>query len=231
MNKIEFEKEFKKIASKYNIKYKNIDLYYEAFTHPTFKNEHKLSFDYERLEFLGDAILDFLVGEFIYKTKHIQEGDMTKLRARFVCEQANKDYTEELNLHSCLMVGNGARKQGEDKKASVLGNLFESFLAALYLDLGLDEVRKILQIIVFPKIVTNEMEFLVDYKSKLQEYIQAESRKGVEYVLISETGPAHDKTFEMEVIHDGVKLGRGIGKTKKDAEQHAAKDALDILAK
>ena len=229
--KTNFKIEFDKIASKFNIKYKNIDLYYEAFIHPTFRNEHKLSFDYERLEFLGDAILDFLVGEFIYKTKHIQEGDMTKLRAKFVCEQANKDYTEELNLHSCLMVGNGAKKQGEDKKDSVLGNLFESFLAALYLDLGLNEVRRILEIIVFPKIVNNKMEFFIDYKSKLQECIQAESRKGVDYIVVDEQGPAHAKTFTVIVMHDGTRMGKGTGKTKKEAEQQAAKDALTKLAK
>ena len=231
MNRKEFEIKFQKIASKYNINYKNIDLYYEAFTHPSFANEHKLKFDYERLEFLGDAILDFLVGEFIYKTKHIQEGDMTKLRAKFVCEQANGDYTEELNLHSCLMVGKGAKMQGEDTKISVLGNLFESFLGALYLDLGMEEARRILEIIVFPKIITNSMEFFTDYKSKLQEYIQAESRKGVEYVVINEKGPAHAKTVEVVVMHEGTRLGKGIGKTKKDAEQQAAKNALKILAK
>lgn len=231
MNKKEFQIEFNKIATKWNIPYKNIDLYYEAFVHPSFANEHKLDFDYERLEFLGDAILDFLVGEFIYKTKHIQEGDMTKLRAKFVCEQANGDYTDELNLHSCLMVGRGAKIQGEDKKISVLGNLFESFLGALYLDLGMEEARKLLEKIVFPKILENNCEFFVDYKSKLQECIQAESRKGVEYLVVNEKGPAHSKLFEVVVLHENTKLGRGIGKTKKDAEQQAAKDALEKLAK
>ncbi len=231
MNKKEFQIEFNKIATKWNISYKNIDLYYEAFVHPSFANEHKLDFDYERLEFLGDAILDFLVGEFIYKTKHIQEGDMTKLRAKFVCEQANGDYTDELNLHSCLMVGKGAKIQGEDKKISVLGNLFESFLGALYLDLGMEEARRLLEKIVFPKILENNCEFFVDYKSKLQEYIQAESRKGVEYFVVNEKGPAHSKMFEVVVLHDNTKLGRGIGRTKKDAEQQAAKDALEKLAK
>lgn len=231
MNKKEFQIEFNKIATKWNIPYKNIDLYYEAFVHPSFSNERKLDFDYERLEFLGDAILDFLVGEFIYKTKHIQEGDMTKLRAKFVCEQANGDYTDELNLHSCLMVGRGAKIQGEDKKISVLGNLFESFLGALYLDLGMEEARKLLEKIVFPKILENNCEFFVDYKSKLQECIQAESRKGVEYLVVNEKGPAHSKLFEVVVLHENTKLGRGIGKTKKDAEQQAAKDALEKLAK
>lgn len=229
MNKQQFELCFKKVCSKINLNYNNIDYYYEAFVHPSFANEHNLNFQYERLEFLGDAILDFLVGEFIYKTKNIKEGDMTKLRAKYVCEQANADYTKELDLYSCLMVGKGAKKQGEDKKISVLGNLFESFLGAVYLDLGMDVAREILKQIVFPKIEANT-DFFIDYKSKLQEYIQAESRNSVEYRLVHEEGPAHNKTFEVIAVHEGIKLGRGIGKTKKEAEQNAAKDALDKLA-
>lgn len=231
MNKNEFKKEFDKIASSINLNYKNIDIYYEAFTHPSFSNEAHLYYNYERLEFLGDAILDFLVGEYIFKTKAIKEGAMTKLRATYVCEQANFDYSSELNLHNCLMVGRGAKLQGEDKKVSVLGNLFESFLGAVYLDLGMEEARKILEKIVFPKIKDSKEEFFVDYKSKLQEYIQAESRNSVEYRVVNEEGPAHAKTFEVIVSHEGTKLGRGTGKTKKDAEQHAAQDALTKLAK
>ena len=231
MNKNEFKVCFDNICEKINLNYKNIDYYYEAFVHPSFANEHNLDFQYERLEFLGDAILDFLVGEYIYKTKNIKEGDMTKLRAKYVCEQANAEYTEELNLQNCLLVGKGAKKQGEDKKNSVLGNLFESFLGAVYLDLGMNEARRILEIIVFPKIKFNTVNFFVDYKSKLQEYIQAESRKSVEYKLVHEEGPSHNKTLEVIVIHEDTKLGKGIGKTKKEAEQMAAKDALTKLAK
>ena len=231
MNKQQFEICLKNVADKINLNYKNVDYYYEAFVHPSFANEHNLKFQYERLEFLGDAILDFLVGEYIFKTQKIKEGEMTKLRAKYVCEQANADYTDELNLHSCLMVGKGAKKQGEDKKVSVLGNLFESFLGAVYLDLGMDEARRILEKIVFPKIEVNTISFFVDYKSKLQEYIQAESRKSVTYTLVHEEGPAHNKTFEVIVVHEDTKLGKGIGKTKKEAEQNAAKDALAKLAK
>lgn len=231
MNKKEFKSALDKVFSKLNIRYYNIDLYYEAFVHPSFANEHNLDFHYERLEFLGDAILDFLVGEYIYKTKNIKEGDMTKLRAKYVCEQANADYTKELDLGSCLLVGKGAKKQGENKKISVLGNLFESFLGAVYLDLGMDAARSLLEYVIFPKIEINIANFFIDYKSKLQEYIQAESRKSVEYKVVHEEGPAHDKTFEMIVIHEDTKLGKGIGKTKKEAEQNAAKDALAKLAK
>lgn len=231
MTKKQFVVEFEKIAKKLNIDYKNIDYYYEAFVHPSFANEHKLDFHYERLEFLGDAILDFLVGEFLFKTQNLKEGEMTKIRSKYVCENANADYTLECDLQSCLMVGRGAKNQGEDKKKSVLGNLFESFLGAIYLDLGMEAARGILEKIVFPKIEYHTVDFFVDYKTKLQEYIQAESRKSVEYRVIREVGPSHDKEFEVVVVHDGTRLGKGIGKSKKLAEQNAAKDALDKLAK
>lgn len=232
MNKSEFKIQFDKIAKELNIKYNNIDYYYEAFVHPSFANEHHLDYHYERLEFLGDAILDFLVGEFLFKTKtHVKEGEMTKIRSKYVCENANADYTLECHLESCLMVGKGAKNQGEDKKNSVLGNLFESFLGALYLDLGMGAPKSILEKIVFPKIEYHTVDFFVDYKTKLQEYIQAESRKSVEYRVVKEVGPSHDKEFEVIVVHDGTKLGKGTGKSKKAAEQKAAKDALDKLAK
>lgn len=231
MTKNQFIVEFKKIAKKLNIDYKNIDYYYEAFVHPSFANEHKLNFHYERLEFLGDAILDFLVGEFLFKTQNLKEGEMTKIRSKYVCENANADYTLECDLQTCLMVGRGAKNQDEDKKKSVLGNLFESFLGAIYLDLGMEAARSILEKIVFPKIEYHTVDFFVDYKTKLQEYIQAESRKSVEYRVIREAGPSHDKEFEVVVVHDGTRLGKGIGKSKKLAEQNAAKDALDKLAK
>lgn len=231
MNKFEFEKKFKNIANKLNLKYKNINIYYEAFVHPSFANENKLDFHYERLEFLGDAILDFLVGEYIFKTQNIKEGEMTRIRSKYVCENANADYTIECELNECLMVGKGAKIQGEDKKLSVLGNLFESFLGAVYLDLGMEAAKRIMELIVFPKIEFKTVVFFEDYKTKLQECIQAESRKSVEYKVISESGPSHNKTFEVIVTHEGTKLGKGIGKSKKDAEQKAAQDALNKLAK
>ena len=231
MNKIEFEKKFQLIANNLNIKYKNIDLYYEAFVHPSFANENRLDFHYERMEFLGDAILDFLVGEYIYKTQNIKEGEMTKIRAKYVCENANAGYTNECQLDQIFMVGKGARIQGENKKLSVLGNIFESFLGALYLDLGIEVVRDLLEKVVFPKIEFHTVEYFQDYKTQLQECIQAESRKSVEYKVVKEEGPAHDKTFEVIVTHENTKLGRGIGKSKKEAEQKAAQDALNKLAK
>ncbi len=230
MNNKAFEIEFQKIMNELGLKHKNINLYYEAFTHPSYANEHNLNFNYERIEFLGDTILDFLVSEYLYENYQLKEGDMSKIRAAYVCEQANANYTEKMHLHNCFLVGKGAKQQKEDTKLSVLGNLFESFLGAVYLDQGLDVVRSVLAKVVYPEIKYEKKIFFIDYKSKLQEFIQADSRNSVFYELEKETGMPHDKTFEIVVKHEGAKLGRGIGKTKKEAEQNAAQDALSKLA-
>lgn len=219
----------KSLLNKHGLDYKNFSLYKTAFTHPSYANEHNTP-NNERLEYLGDAIVNFLVAEYLFHQYPDEpEGKLTKTRARFVCASANSEYAIELELNECLLLGKGEAEQGGKSKQSVLGDLFEAFLGAIYLDLGLEAVRNILKVHVFPKINISK-DFFVDYKSKLQEYIQAESRKSVEYQIIKETGPAHDKTFTITVIHDKVKLGTGVGKSKKEAEQRAAQDALEKLA-
>ncbi len=214
-----------------NLSYNNIEYYYEAFSHPSFGNENGTGKNYERLEFLGDTILDFLVGEYLYLNKSMSEGDMTKEKAKYVCEQANADYTTEMHLNELIMVGVGARKSKEHERLSVKGNVFESFLGALYLDHGMDYVREVLKKWVFVKINDNRDTFFIDYKTRLQEELQAERGESPVYSIVNETGPAHDKTFEAIVKVGKMKFGRGIGKTKKDAEQAAAKDALEKQAK
>ena len=229
MNKENFIEDFPKLMKKMNININKVDIYLEAFTHTSYANENGVK-HYERLEFLGDAILGFLVAEHIYLSEDISEGEMTKLRANYVCTQANAEYCQELGLDNFLLLGKGAKEHNEDSQA-VLADLFESFLGALYLDQGLAAVRKFLESFLFPKIMSKGVHFLNDYKSKLQEYIQAESRFGVTYTLLSEEGPPHNKTFSICVNHDGLRLGEGTGKTKKEAEQQAAKDALEKLAR
>ena len=222
-------KKLETILDKYSIKIKNKEFYFEALTHSSYANEHNVK-HYERMEFLGDSILGFLVAEYIYKANKISEGEMTKLRSVYVCTQANAEYSQELGLDACILLGKGAKEQNEES-TSVLADIFESFLGALYLDHGIEAVRNFLSIFLFPKIKTQKVNFFVDYKSKLQEYVQAESRQGVNYTLLKESGPPHNKTFEVAVFHDGVKLGTGVGKSKKEAEQNAAKEALEIMAR
>jgi len=225
--------DFKGLVKKVGFKYNKPDLYKIAFTHTTYSNEHKVPSN-ERLEFLGDAILDFLFAEYIYNNyPNMPEGQMSKIRAKYVLAEANAEYSKLLGLDKFLLLGHGEEEQGGREKVTVLGDLFEAFLGALYLDNGsLDEVRKILNKVIFSKIeYIDNSGYFKDYKSVLQEFIQAESRKSVNYILENESGPSHDKTFTMSVYHEGIKLGEGVGKSKKEAEQEAAKKALEKLAK
>lgn len=230
MNKDRFIEKLSKILNKLSLEPNEIDIYFQAFTHPSYANEAKVP-NNERLEFLGDAILEFLVTEFLYQNfPEMPEGQMSKLRSKYVCTKANAEYAIILGLESALLLGKGEKEHGGRNKQSVLANLFEAFLGAVYLDLGLDYVKGILSTHVFPKILNPVEEFFYDYKSRLQEYIQSESRRGVEYVLEEEHGPSHEKTFKVSVYHEHIKLGTGIGKSKKEAEQKAAEDAIQKLA-
>jgi len=205
------------------------ELYFTAFTHQSYANEHNVESN-ERLEYLGDAVLNFLVAEYLYlRFPDMPEGALTKTRAKFVCATANSRYALALRLNEAIMLGKGEAEQGGMRKASVLGDLFEAFLGAVYLDKGLSAVKEILERIVFPYIDSAEPGFFIDYKSRLQEIIQRQSRRNVEYVLDKETGPPHDKRFFVSVYHNGKKLGTGSGKTKKAAEQNAAETALKKL--
>ncbi|MFA6661843.1 MAG: ribonuclease III [Bacilli bacterium] len=226
-----FEKKFQFLCKYLSLEYNDIELYFEALSHPSFGNENGTKRDYERLEFLGDAILDFLVAEYLYKTRKVQEGEMTKLRAIYVCEQANAKYSENMHLDKYLMVGVGALKSGENHKRSVLGNIFESFLAAVYLDQGIEYARQILERWVFTEIENDDEKPFTDYKTALQEEMQSERGDGPEYIVVSETGPAHLRIFEVVCRIGNIKYGEGKANSKKAAEQLSAKEALEKLAK
>jgi ribonuclease-3 len=229
MNKEEWSNQLESVLKRLHIPYHNKENYVQAFTHPSYANEQN-TIHYERLEFLGDAILGFLVAEYIYKNKTISEGEMTKLRANYVCTSANAKYCLECHLDSLLLLGKGAKEHNEATQA-VFADVFESFLGAMYLDMGIDTVRAFLASYLFPKIKVAKTDFLGDFNSKLQEYVQAESRQTVVYQLIKEEGPPHDKTFYVQVIHDTIVLGNGIGKSRKEAEQNAARDALEKMVR
>lgn len=227
-----WDEQLAQLANKYDFFIKDKDLYIKAFTHTSYANEHK-SESNERLEFLGDAILDFLVGEYLFtKYPTMPEGEMSKARSTYVCEKANAEYSLILGLDKCLLLGKGEEEQGGRTKISVLGDLFESFLGAVYLEHGMEKIREIVSDVIFSVIIYIDADgFFEDYKSTLQEYIQAESRKGVLYKVDNEQGPSHDKTFTTSVYHDSIRLGQGIGKSKKESEQMAAKNALEKLVK
>jgi ribonuclease-3 len=211
------------LLKKLNIKYKNLNYYIEAFTHPTYLNEKQLQGNsYQKLEFLGDAIFEFVVSEFLYKNyPNADEGDLTFIRQNCVNSKAFANIARELKLGECLLLGNGEEKSGARDRDALLEDTLEAFIAAIYLDQGL-EVCKPFVI----NLIKNNLKDTKDNKSVLQEFLH----RSIEYRLESETGPAHNRTFVCSAVVDNIIYGIGEGKTKKAAEQEAAKKALEILA-
>ena len=218
-----------KLFKKLNIKPKNVALYNTAFSHSSYANEHKKKADYERLEFLGDAVVDLVMADYLYSTKSIREGEMTKIRASYVCENALNEYSLALGLNNYIKVGHGEEKEGGKHKKAIMADIFEAMIGAIYVDLGYATARKVVLNIIIPYIEDPNVTFFSDYKSALQEYVQT-YQKSLIYTTIKEEGPAHDKLFTVEVMIDGIVYGTGVGTSKKEAEQEAAKNAIKKLA-
>lgn len=212
-----------------NIEPKDMSLYKNAFSHSSYVNEHKAKNDYERLEFLGDAVLDLVVADYLYTHYKETEGEMTKVRASYVCENANYCYATGLGLSKYILVGHGEQKEGGNLKKAIVADIFEALMGAIYIDLGFSTVRNVILKVVVPYIENPNVTFFSDYKSSLQEYVQTE-QKSLEYKLVNEEGPAHDKRFTVDVVIDSIVYGTGVGTSKKEAEQEAAKVALNKLA-
>lgn len=223
----------KKFCSKYDLEFSNIELLRTAFTHSSFVNEHR-SDDYqdnERLEFLGDAVLQLAMSEFIYKNfANYTEGEMTKLRAQHVCEPALVTYANRLNLGKYLRLGKGEETSGGRSRPAILADAFEAVLGAIFLDQGYQAVYKFLDQVVFPYLKDGNFVNVIDYKSKLQELVQADNNRSIRYEIVDAIGPAHQRTFVSEVYMDNIKMGVGSGHSKKEAEQNAAKAALEKMA-
>lgn len=207
-----------------DIPYKNEDLYVRALTHTSYANEEN-TISYERMEFLGDAILELIISEYLYKNTSYEEGKMTKLRSHYVCENALYEYSLRLKLNDYLLLGKGEKDRGGKYRKAIVADIFESFIAAMFLDIGLEEVKKFVYKYIIPIIENDELDFFNDYKSILQEFVQTD-KKSLEYVVVNETGPAHNKEFSVEVKIDNIVYGSGTAHSKKEAEQIAAKDAL-----
>ncbi len=203
----------------------NRKIYETALSHSSYANEHSEKKDYERLEFLGDAVLELVVSEYLYKNFEQNEGNMTKMRANYVCEDANYEYMQKIGLYKYIKVGNG--ETGNIKKA-IVADIFEAFIGAIYLDQGFAKAKEYILEIVTPYL-DNKTYFLNDYKSILQEAMQTDKRSFT-YELVDETGPSHDKTFTIVVRIDNVVYGKGVAGSKKEACRLAAKDTLEKLA-
>ncbi|MDF9866880.1 ribonuclease-3 [Bacilli bacterium PM5-3] len=215
-----------------NIKIKDEKIIEQALIHPSYANEiNKVEYHYERLEFMGDAVLQFLVSDYIYKKyPNIDEGKLTVLRAKAVREDSLALYADEYKLSAYIKVGRGERLSGGNKKKSVQANVFEAVLGAIYLSNGIEDASKFLKI-TYSAIDEDRFEDLEDYKTKLQEYVQADTKRTVSYALVESTGSANQPFFKFKVMMDDLVLGYGSGHSKKKAQQSAAKDALEKMAK
>lgn len=221
----------KVLEEKLNYTFNDISLLEKALTHSSFANEARNGISSnERLEFLGDSVLSVIVSDYIFKEfRNIPEGELTKLRASLVCEKSLCGFSRELNLGEYLKLGKGEDKGGGRERDSILADAFEAVLAAIYLDGGIENARKLVMRFVLKELQQTDDEVFKDYKTALQEIIQRNPEETVSYYLTGESGPDHNKVFEVEVRLNSNIIGKGTGKSKKRAEQMAAKQALMLM--
>ena len=210
--------------------FKNSALLTQALTHSSFINEQKIrrTEDYERLEFLGDAVLELVSSEFLFHAHaDLQEGELTKLRASMVCEPSLAFCARDLELGRFMRLGKGEELTGGRERESITSDAMEAVIGALYLDGGMEPAKKFIDRFILSDL--EDKQLFYDSKSHLQELIQGTLKKEFHYELLEESGPEHDKVFAVEIMMEGKKLGRGLGRTKKAAEQQAAYEALLFL--
>lgn len=222
----------KEIENNINYKFKNILLLKTALTHTSYAHENKVESN-EKLEFLGDAILEFVVSEYLYTNyKKLKEGEMTKVRATVVCENSLYKVATNHQFNKFLYLGRSEQKTGGDHKPAMLADSVEAVIAAIYLDSDIEHVRKFILDNLREEIeLATKMVGMKDYKTVLQEKLQEHGSVKIEYNILKESGPDHNKNFMAEVKCNGKFLAKGIGTTKKNAEMKAAKIALDNINK
>ncbi len=205
-------------------------LLFEALTHSSYANEGKRrGISNERLEFLGDSVLGMIAANHLFQNDQSREGELTKLRASIVCEQALSSYSREIGLGNYLLLGKGERMNGGADRASILADAFEAVLAAIYLDGGMEAATAFALPFLEREIAAQRRRHFKDYKTQLQEIVQQTPEEKLEYVLVGESGPDHSKRFAVEVHLNSNVIGKGTGKSKKEAEQLAAKEALKLM--
>ena len=221
-------KEISSLLKELNINVNDASLFEVAFTHPSYNGEANTTHhDYERLEFLGDSVVNFVVATLIYNHyPSKQEGIMSKMRARLVCTESLSSKAKKLNFTPYVLVGSGLKLNENTASQKILENVFEAFMGALYLDQGFAFVCEFLKHIFIDDVINFDEDVITDYKTSLQEEMQTDRRGTVQYRVVESYGPAHAPTFVVEVYFNDICLGRGIGSSKKEAEQKAAKDAL-----
>jgi ribonuclease III len=231
--KRERNKELKEFEEILGLEFNKLELLNVALTHSSYANQFSLTYNdhNERLEFLGDSVLSMVISEYLYKKfKTKQEGKLTRIRAGVVCESSLAEISRRLMINKYIRIGKGEELSGGREKDSLLADACEAVIASIYLDGGLENARKFILNNLSGKIdlISNNYNYR-DYKSKIQEYVQGNSLAIIKYTVSNESGPPHDKIFEVEVYLDNKCFGKGIGKSKKEAEQNAAKEALRAL--
>ena len=221
-----------KLEERIGYRFKDKNLLLTALTHSSFANEHSAHGceSYERLEFLGDSILGAVTANYLYRHEpRLPEGRMTRLRAELVCEAALHKVALSLELGSYMRLGKGEENTGGRARTSILADMVEAIIAALYLDSGIDEARRFVMERVLADAVITEDHRSADYKTELQELVQQKPNRHISYELVGESGPDHNKRFVFTVSINGAVAGEGEGRTKKEAEQMAARVALEAL--
>ena len=214
-------------------RFKNITLLQNALTHSSYANErwHNSLKSNERLEFLGDSILGMVVAEYLYRNfPERPEGELTRMRADMVCEQALAAVANRIGLGGHLLLGNGEEQGGGRNRNSILADAVESVIAASFLDGGMEAARSFINRFILVDVPVTKLHN-VDYKTALQELIQQKKNQALSYALVGQSGPDHDKEFQVEVSLNDQVIGKGIGSSKKRAEQDAARAALEYLQK
>lgn len=222
--------DIKKFQEIIGYKFKNEKLLIEALSHSSYANENKkVRKSNERLEFLGDSVLSIVVSKHIFNDyKHLPEGELTKLRASLVCEKALYEFSKKIHLGDYILLGKGEEHTGGRERPSILADAFEAVIASIYLDGGFEPVEKYILGFI-PKDIIHKQPVFSDFKTVLQEVIQKNPEEKVEYILVEEKGPDHDKAFVVNVCLNSNVIGKGVGKSKKEAEQMAAKEALELM--
>lgn len=210
--------------------FRNKDYLNIALTHSSYANEQKELENNERQEFLGDAVLSIVVSDYLFHRFHMAEGDLTRVRASLVCEKSLFNFASEIDLGEHLLLGKGEEMTGGRSRASILADAFEAVIAAIYLDGGLEAAKGfILPFVERSLDEENTSRSFTDYKTQLQEIVQQNPGELLSYVLVEETGPDHNKRFVVEVHLNSNVIGRGEGRSKKTAEQAAAKEAMKLM--
>lgn len=218
------------IEKKLKMSFEDDSLLVQAFTHSSYANENKLNslVHNERLEFLGDAVVEVVVSDYLFHNfLQWPEGKLTRLRAQLVCEQMLSTLAKDCGFDQLILLGKGEENSGGRNRSALLCDVFEAFVGALYLLKGIEVARAFVLSQIVPKIQEKQETLFMDYKTLLQEELQKNGNVSIRYHIVREEGLAHDKVFEATVSLNGEVIGQGIGKSKKEAQQQAAKDACE----